>query len=482
MATHTYTIPANVPVFTKPPIGKIIVKEHVREDCPLRGISEKGHPAVFKKLKGKCECPKYAHVKGTVHGEGWARIPLGCDSWSEADIQFAFLMNELHPITRADRAKAAETDILDIEIEYAMSECIKKAKSRTKKSKLQTLLNQMKPFLVKHNDKHPDRKLKFVKHLVIDVLDNFTDTWTGYSVGEDESGKKVEGIATGTVENKIGALIYFFTFCISRKWYPASSEWIEKRGRLYKDNPARHIEKFGVYTEQTHNPLSDRLEEAVFGACLRYSEGSNGRNLKQEEGIDLIMNFLSRLMSESGLSATDAYTCEMAKLDKHNMLEVRRIKTKKKGGKGIPVCVRITDELADELRRFGKGKKHFFWDGEGVRSDAIRNFDLYEKYARIWKLVPDELKKDLVGKFQPHCFRNTLARRLFQQGASVEQVARILGNTPAIVRKHYWKMCPEVQDELTSLVMSTWKVNRKKGADVIQPISPKVVHQPQASA
>ena len=44
-----------------------------------------------------------------------------------------------------------------------------------------------------------------------------------------------------------------------------------------------------------------------------------------------------------------------------------------------------------------------------------------------------------------HRFRHTFASELLGKGESIEVVAAILGDTPAVVRKHYEKWTPEFQ-------------------------------------
>jgi site-specific recombinase XerD len=52
-----------------------------------------------------------------------------------------------------------------------------------------------------------------------------------------------------------------------------------------------------------------------------------------------------------------------------------------------------------------------------------------------------------------HRFRHTLATRLLEQGATFEQVADILGNSPAVVRKHYGKWFKGRQSNIDRLMM-----------------------------
>ena len=56
-----------------------------------------------------------------------------------------------------------------------------------------------------------------------------------------------------------------------------------------------------------------------------------------------------------------------------------------------------------------------------------------------------------------HRYRHTLATRLLEQGATFEQVADILGNSPAVVRKHYGKWSKGRQDNIDRLMMDHFR-------------------------
>jgi integrase/recombinase XerD len=62
-------------------------------------------------------------------------------------------------------------------------------------------------------------------------------------------------------------------------------------------------------------------------------------------------------------------------------------------------------------------------------------------------------KKSGVKNAGSHRFRHTLATRLLGRGASFEDIADILGNTPEIVRKHYAKWSKGRQDRIDSLML-----------------------------
>jgi site-specific recombinase XerD len=63
------------------------------------------------------------------------------------------------------------------------------------------------------------------------------------------------------------------------------------------------------------------------------------------------------------------------------------------------------------------------------------------------KILPDH----------PHRFRHTLAADLLLKGASVEDVAAILGNSPAVVIKYYSQWIRGRQDRLDAFLEKTWE-------------------------
>ena len=63
-------------------------------------------------------------------------------------------------------------------------------------------------------------------------------------------------------------------------------------------------------------------------------------------------------------------------------------------------------------------------------------------------------KKSGVKNTHAHRYRHTLATRLLEQGATFEQVADILGNSPAVVRKHYGKWSKGRQANIDRLMFA----------------------------
>jgi predicted transcriptional regulator len=76
-------------------------------------------------------------------------------------------------------------------------------------------------------------------------------------------------------------------------------------------------------------------------------------------------------------------------------------------------------------------------------------------------------KESKVERPHAHRFRHPLATELLGRSASIEDVADILGNSPAIVRKHYAKWSPARQKRIDDLMATmtsastNWAQTRK---------------------
>jgi len=73
-------------------------------------------------------------------------------------------------------------------------------------------------------------------------------------------------------------------------------------------------------------------------------------------------------------------------------------------------------------------------------------------------------KKSGVRDAHAHRYRHTLATRLLEQGATFEQVADILGNSPEVVRKHYGKWSKGRQASIDRLMFAHFKTASVTGS------------------
>jgi len=91
--------------------------------------------------------------------------------------------------------------------------------------------------------------------------------------------------------------------------------------------------------------------------------------------------------------------------------------------------------------------RYFFWNGTGKPKTHKAHVD------RCLRAV---FKESGVEGAHAHRFRHTLATELLGRGASFEEVADILGNSPEIVRKHYGKWSVARQSRIDALMQRVY--------------------------
>jgi integrase/recombinase XerD len=135
---------------------------------------------------------------------------------------------------------------------------------------------------------------------------------------------------------------------------------------------------------------------------------------------------LIHLMVSTGIAITDA--CRLRKADFENgWLDINRQKTETK------VRIQLTSALVKELLVVKNGNPEYvFWDGSSKLPSLT---GLFQKHLRRLMKAAGCYKKGNLS----HRFRDTYAEFLFDNGASITQVAAALGDSEATVRKHYQK-------------------------------------------
>lgn len=116
---------------------------------------------------------------------------------------------------------------------------------------------------------------------------------------------------------------------------------------------------------------------------------------------------------------------------------------------GTPVSIVIPDSLVSLLQAIKPRGGYFFLRGESTEMHTTA--DLWRRrikaFCKAAKVSPDH----------PHRFRHSLAADLLSKGASVEDVAAVLGNSPAVVQRHYSQWIKARQDRLDTIIAQTWK-------------------------
>lgn len=89
------------------------------------------------------------------------------------------------------------------------------------------------------------------------------------------------------------------------------------------------------------------------------------------------------------------------------------------------------------------GCPYFFWNGKMSERAMIRN-------AR--RTLGAVFRKAQVPRARTHRFRHTLATDILVKGGAEQDVADVLGISPAIVRKHYAKWTAARQERISMLM------------------------------
>jgi integrase len=92
---------------------------------------------------------------------------------------------------------------------------------------------------------------------------------------------------------------------------------------------------------------------------------------------------------------------------------------------------------------------YLFWSGNGAPESMVR---------AVERTLATVFTASGVEHAHAHRFRYTLATELLEQGWKYEDVAEVLGNSAAIVRKHYAKWSRGRQSRLTQMMESVFSV------------------------
>ncbi len=242
----------------------------------------------------------------------------------------------------------------------------------------------------------------FLKQLGVVQVREFRNSWTTYS--PRTAGKHIERLKR------------FFSWCVENGWL--------------EDSPARPLKSPKV-GETDVVPFSEEQIEKILEACHAY-KGPNRERLI----------VLTMLMLATGLAIGDASMLSKDRVVKNHTgwyVELRRAKT------GTAVSCPIPPDLGKSFHAL-KGETPF-WTGKSDLDHLTKN----------WRKIYTKIFRAAGVQGHPHQFRHTAAKRLLVAGLPVSHVATMLGNTEAIVRKHYSKWIPERQTAFDNAIRAIWK-------------------------
>lgn len=249
-----------------------------------------------------------------------------------------------------------------------------------------------------------DRAITAVRALDLPVLKKFVETFADSTLVQ---GKKIERLRT------------FMRHCEDMGWID--------------NNPATKIKKPKVKNEPV-KPFTDDEIAAILAAIDKYPTN----NTRGQDNRARVRAFVLLLL-HTGLRIGDAVKLSKSQV-RDGRLFLHTTKT------GTPVHIPLPEELLSALKAVENGSPYYFWTGESIKG-GLTTWD--EALRKLFKLAN-------VEGGHAHRFRHTMATSLLNKAVGVEQVAAILGNSPAIVYKHYAPWVRSRQDALDAAVMQTW--------------------------
>ena len=213
----------------------------------------------------------------------------------------------------------------------------------------------------------------------------------------------------------------FFNFCVD-------AGWIEK-------SPAKGVKPAPVKPVPTL-PFSDEEWKNILTAIDVYRE----IHTQSPEIVQRKIKALILLMRYSGLRISDAVSLKRERISDAGRLFLYTQKT------GKPVHLKLPPIVIEAIQAADHGE--LFWNFRGTLKSRLTEWQ--ERLKKIAVIAGIE------GRGFAHRLRDSFAVDLFNHGVSIENVAVLLGNTPAVVARHYSPWVESRQLALDKAVEAVW--------------------------
>ncbi|MEZ9902840.1 tyrosine-type recombinase/integrase [Vibrio breoganii] len=246
------------------------------------------------------------------------------------------------------------------------------------------------------------------------------------------------------------------------------NHWVSVLG----DTPLIKIQKKHVRAalrdmEKSHAPATINRYKAVLSGLFSFANDEHEISHNPVKGIKALAenNERTRFLNENELArlieaaknscwdrmyllvmmaiVTGARRSEMINLtwDQINFTQrTAHLSTSKNGEQRI---LTLTNNVVEELMKFRGQQDHVFPHPSRIKSQPFKNFDYY------WRKV---LAESDVCNFKFHDLRHSCASFLAMSGASLLEIADILGHKSISVTKRYSHLCTEHKAKLTDKV------------------------------
>jgi integrase/recombinase XerD len=245
-----------------------------------------------------------------------------------------------------------------------------------------------------------------------------------------EDFRRTRNIGSVTWNVELQTLRTFFRYCVKHKWI------------VY--NPANDLKAPRNFRPNEVVPYTRHEESRILAAAGQIGGGKNNQSGAAYE--QLRARAMIMLLRNTALRVSDLCTLQKEAISWDRNTWRIRLRTLKSGEPvylPIPEDVKLVLDALPLPRNAPKDCPYCFWNGQTSRRAVIGIAE---------RTLAAVFRKSGVRKAHAHRFRHTLATRLLEHGATFEQVADILGNSPAIVRKHYGKWSKGRQDNIDRLM------------------------------
>jgi len=232
--------------------------------------------------------------------------------------------------------------------------------------------------------------------------------------------------ANWTWVKEVELLRQFFEFCRNR-------EWTSK-------NPARSLKRPIMIEANDVVPYTQAEIVQMIAACDQIGKSSYER--RRARAMVLLMRY-------AGLRISDVVTLSRDHI-RGSRLEKRAVKNHRMIRVELPPVVLNALEVLPHPKAAPQENRRFFSKDDAVLRSQVKG---------AWRTLDAVFARASVKGAKPHRFRHTLASELLAKGGTLEQVAAILGDSPATIRRYYAKWTEEYQSRQDALIRKIHDTN-----------------------
>jgi integrase len=328
------------------------------------------------------------------------------------------------------RPKEAPNVTIEDAVQFFLKTKLKR--SRERQVRLRQQLSEMAAYLT----------AKFGRRFVTDVkktdLEDFTLSWHG---------------AYNTLVTRRDTLKSFWKYCFDSDFIPKN---ITATLPVIEDSRQAKVQRVPTLTPDEIRQIIDAAR-----GCGSVFEHAGAHVARQVLAFTLVERY-------TGMALVDVTKLRLDDI-RGNEIFINRRKT------GEPVYTAVPRFVIDTLNSFPPdGPEHFFWSGEGLLKTRRKLWGerLQKLYAFAGVRVRDVVKKRRSGgklksepevvrvsSVTPHFWRHTFVRDHYLRGTSVEDIADLIGDDAATVRRHYSSFDRFRQRQLLNRQEAFWQAD-----------------------